>query len=431
MPKFGQPAGQRTVNRNKALYISNFKDAATVTRFLWEDPDTTWYTYPEHYDFQLKLSFPCVKQHPDFPFCLGCTMPVVDETLDDPDERRKDHGWTVRRISTRFVVPTLNERGFITLRKVSGTFKDQMAGHWKVMHSITNSDWTISRTGDGFDVKFTASPTGAPEVRKYTDELRNLYLAVQAGMHNVGDTALYEEAWAQWNAGNAEVGVPNGDALDAILGQKYLEAINKYEVPDEELARRAQIRAAAEASRGEGGADASFSPPIGTGVPPAAAAPVQQAATVETADQGALAELGRLSADLQAWGVPFPMDANLEQMRLLHGTFAASRTPAPVQPAVTAPAAPPVAVPEQPAAAVAPTPAPAAPAAAPAAPYEPQPPAPGTPTPPPTGDAEIPPFEEWSTPDVRDWLNDHQVPWTKIMPRSQLLTLARQSITGF
>lgn len=413
MPKFGAPAGRRQAERQRTMYISTFKDAITITRFLWEDPSVVWYEYPEHYDNSLKISYPCVSRMPEnlgLGRCVGCTMPVADEFETDQTERQKDYGWNVRRVGLKYIVPTLNAKGYLQLRKVSGTFRDKMITCFKVGKSIVNIDYQIARSGTGFDTTFDPEPVGEAAPRKYTEELRLLYSQVAEGLSAGLGTEAYNTAWEAWARGNAALGVPNSDALDKLMEDKYAEAVEKYAIDPAELERRYQRR---EEANSDGASSANPAPPVAE--PPAAAT-----ATVDTGTTDQIIEMGKLAAELQQWGVPYPGDTTLEQMRTLHGTFAPShRTEQlPVDPP-TQPA------PAQPAAPAEPTP-PAPPAAAPAAAAAAPDPGVGAPL-----GGDMPPFREWNTADVRDWLNENKVPWDTSMARSALLTLAEKKVTGY
>jgi hypothetical protein len=401
MPRFGQPAGQRAAQRNRQLFIGTFKDPVTVTRFLWEDPEYTWVIYWEHYHHgygDKGLSYPCVNQLPEFDYCIGCTWPVEDEFADD-EVKDTDVNWRLRRRNPRYVVPTLNDKGFIALKKVSGTFRDKMIMAYKAAHSITNVDYRISRSGSGFDTKFDPEPTGDAVERKYTGELRMLYLSLADGLHAPEGTPEYEAAWGQWTAGNAQLGLPD---INTLLGEKYHEAQIKYDISEDELARRGV--ALATLAGDDPGQSASQASPT---------------ATVDTANSIELDEFGRLAADITARGYSVPTDATLENIRMLHVMVCKDAQPA------AAPVAAPVAA-EQPV-----TAAPAQPAAAPVA--APPAAAQAAAQAPAAAASDIPDFGVWETPDIRDWMNNQTppVPWDKSMPRSALITAAQKSITGY
>lgn len=408
MPRFGAPAGQRRADRERQIYINTFKEPKTLTRFLWEDPELTWYEYAEHYHHGggpngKGLSYPCVSRIPDLGPCVGCTWTVENEFAIDEEDRDKDFGWSIRKIGMKYVVPTLAKvEGYLTLRKVSGRFRDRMAKQYEGRGSITNQDCTIIRDGEGFDTTFEPVwVEGSVAERKHTRELRELFAQLEEGMRAPAGSPAYDQAWAAWYQGNRDLGMPD---LDVLLGDRYNQAHEFYDLDPVELERRASVLAAAQESP-DGpvvGAKAQHSPQ----------------ASYETASPSELTELGQLAADLNAWGVPYPMDATLEEMRTMHTTFGRGRT-----------AVGQTQTPEEKAAAEAAEALEAIPRAPgyvePKAPAEAAQEAPAQVVP---ADG-VPPFREWDTPDVKDWLTTNGIMWTATMPRSQLVKLA-EAATG-
>lgn len=395
MPRFGQPAGRRAAQRSTELFISVFKDPDTLTRFLWENPFITWFEYGEHYHHGAGprgkgLSYPCVARSKEFAHCIGCTMPVTNEYEEDLEERDKDPGWRLRRVSYKYIVPTLafkEGKEYLTLRKVSGEFRTKMVTAYDARGEICSVDWNINRTGTGFETNFKPTPIGEPSNRKYTAELRAAYAANAEGMAAAFGTPEYDQAWDAWNQANRALGVPDGaegGGLDTLLGQKYAEAVEWYGLTDAQLAERAQsiINAGGTAQ------------PVAQVAPPVVQAPAAAVATVDTGSMAQVEALGVLAAELQSAGIPYPADATLQDLQQLRTMFASRFAQA------------------APAAAVAAAP-PAQPIAAPPATPEVTAPAAGGPN-----------FREWQNDDIRSWLSEHNIPWDQNEPRSKLLTKA-------
>lgn len=495
MPRFGQAAGQRTGGRRGQMYIKTFSDPLTYMRWLWENPKATTVFYDEHFILAEKFSFPCADGMDEYAHCLGCTWPVGDETLTEPEDRRNDVGWRVRSRPTKYVSPVLylkGEKVYLELRKIGIKFYKAMQEQWNLLTTITATDGAVQKTGDGNwnETGYTWTPTSAPFDREYqaggvthtTAEFRALYAQCADGFNSPPGSDANTAAFDIWWAGNAALGIPD---IPAMLGAKYEEALAKYPVTPEELEYRAAVRVAGDEARATGSPVMAPAPPVNTGplVPPQAyAAPSQPpvppqppageadpwsspppivepaagyappqapvtavapptqapafaAGSAVAAAAPQVAEMSQMAAALTAKGVTYPIDITPDQMRNLYAMWY------PGQPITQAPPpAPPVAPPVQPPAQP-PVPPQQAPPQQPPAPPQPPaaPPAQAPPAAPAvvdetmTGDPKenIEHLDNSSTPAVRKWCRDNGVQFPEGTPRSVLISLAKKAVTGF
>lgn len=338
MPAFGSTRDRHSFGGNAATranqraerassgenYIKNFKDDRTVIRVLFEDPKLTWHEYYQHFDKQRRMSYPCGREV--FGTCVGCRHPVgIDPDGElSWDERKKDHGWSVRSGSLRYVVPVLNEKNYIDLRSVSKTFRDEVAAIYEATTTITAQDAVVTKVKDdrqdaGAEMrqKYVLTLVGPAAERKHTKELRELYAMCAAGLAAAPLSEEQTEANMRWVNGYLALGIPN---IGEILGDKYVYALEQYGSSlAEEEALAAQFAAAkeeggkalanlkAQALAGVSTTTADIKPAdgavIGGGVPP-----------VELQIQ----ELCRILTD---WGVPYPGDATLDALQKLYDAF--------------------------------------------------------------------------------------------------------------
>lgn len=343
---FGGNAATRAQQRatraaGRESYIKNFREDRTDVRCLFEDPKLTWHEYWQHYDKNLKISYPCGREV--FGTCIGCRQPVTNEDA-DAEEKRKDHGWTVRKAGQRFVVPMLNSSDYVDLYSVSKTFRDEVASTFEAVGTITAQDAIISKikndNGDGTGElrnKYVFNLVGAATERKLTRELRELYQQCAAGLAATPLSEEQEAANMRWVNGYLALGIPN---IGEALGDKYVHALEKYGTNLEaEEALAAQIAADREANGNpitNLKAQAAANTPAATAVHTGQSAPATPPAEPPAPRDYYPADAARLSEDAQVaelrkvltdWQVPFPADAELEQLKVMYNAFAPSHAP--------------------------------------------------------------------------------------------------------
>lgn len=489
MPSFGKTSAQRTIDRanRQSAFLKTFPTPAqgqsqsrTEGVMLWEDPGHTFFEYEEHFDKGRNRSYPCAIRSAGLFTCVGCEVPV-NEDITDKEERRRDiGGWAIRSLSSRYVFPLVNDKGYIDLYKIGFRFWELLSAKWVTIGSLTATHGVFTRIGTDFNnTQYDWTPLGTPTSdMDIVNKFRALYDQVAPGYSQEPTTEAYQAAAAQWWDGSIALGVPNiGDILQA----QYDEQVPFYGSSVEEQAQinaaggRPGTREAAGVQQNLMAAARAQGAPSPTEryVPPAPAydAPahvqIQELCTILTRwgvpyppsiDQAGLQSLyemflpmhpednpglqeqaqpspppqpteeEQLRAQLAGLNVPVPAGAGLDQLRQLIGIFGVG---APAQAAPVAQAVAQAAV-EAPVASAAPQAEAQAEAqpAAPAGPSGKRHPA-GFEGEALTSDGD-PDFNEWGTQRVRDWLAaDPPVEVPAMAPRSVLLETAKRAYFSF
>lgn len=451
MPQFGKPAAQRQAERarraSNSTFLRNFRDPETMLRWLWEDPARVWVTFYYHFHWAKKISYPCVRnsfndEGTKIVYCLGCTWPA-DESLDE-EARKKDGDWRVRNSNYGIAAPALTlktidgeDKEYLDIYQLGVGLHTDIATLYRENGTVTARDMKIIRTdAEGSKTKYTPVEKGDAAPRKYVVELRELLRECAPGMSAEEGTPAYEAGWARWRAGNAELGIPD---INAILVRKYAEAAEAYGVSADEIAdRNAAMLADTTASLGDLKAKAhAAKASAGVGAPDEAQAnvttPAAPAAKVSVEDlpldeldmpvkaYSTLTELGiRTVGMLTAWSADtLTTDGGLEErfltpIRMALAAHGLSLADDPGSEDTPAPAATPAAaeLPAQAAAAVDTAVTHTNGAAAVAADGEPN-------------------FGAWDTPDIRDYLKEHSIEFPDKAPRSVLVGLANRHAIGF
>jgi hypothetical protein len=150
LPAFGQDADEYVpvVFDENDIWIKKFKEGTHRLRLLQEP--TKFVTYREHYDGEIKKTFPCTE---DTQTCLGCTS----------DKER------TRKRPRQFAFNALDDQGRLNLYKVGTGVKDDLVDEMEdnggtlldrdvvIIRKGTTLDDTRYKVklGDKYDVEFT------------------------------------------------------------------------------------------------------------------------------------------------------------------------------------------------------------------------------------------------------------------------------------
>jgi len=213
MPTFGKRSNQRPQSGGGEfeMFIKTFGDGQSRIRILEDDPNQ-WVDYKEHYDHGLKISFPCADYEEPGSDCVGCKYPVEHEEYADLDasfpglnrsqarDARKaaDKGWGVRDVSSKWVFPCIDAKGYISLYKIGFDFWKEWCGHYEILGSVTAQEFVVKREGQGFGTTTQATPVPG-EVRQ------------------------------------PKYPVPGAEQISEALGRKYLYALEKYGIEPSEV----------------------------------------------------------------------------------------------------------------------------------------------------------------------------------------------------
>lgn len=326
MPNFGRSGAQRTaerVGRDSNLFIKTFKEPQTVIRPLWEDPDRTWHNYATHYIKSLNVSIPCAKRE-GYPTCLGCDQPA-DESLSE-EERKEDPTWRSKKASPKWVFPALNDKDYLTLYQVGWEHFSAWKALYDGLHTITATDFLVTRSGTSFnDTSYTPMPVGTPGERKMVMRLRQLYAEVQDGLNSTPGEEAHTAALTRWTAGNLEAGIPN---IGAIIGRRYVELLEKFGTNETEEAARNQAAAVAQGQSKDAVTHLKAQAMVG-GAPSSTERPAPAAAAAPSPIIGSGDPTAYLLGKLHEWSVVVPPGLTVDQLQLLHDTYAPMHAPAP------------------------------------------------------------------------------------------------------
>lgn len=180
MPTFGKRSNQRPQGAGGGyeMYLKTFDDGQSKIAILEDDP-SQWVDFKEHFDFALKISFPCAAYEEPGTECIGCNYPVEHPEYADldthfpgvtksvaKDTRKKlDKGWGVRDVTSRWIFPCIDAKDYISIYKIGFNLWEEFKGHYEILGSVTAQEFVIKRTGKGFDTTTQAVPVPG-EVRK-------------------------------------------------------------------------------------------------------------------------------------------------------------------------------------------------------------------------------------------------------------------------
>ena len=145
------------------MYLKTFEDGNSRIRVLEDDPDK-WMELKEHFDFGLKISYPCAI-HEGFETCFGCSYAVEHEEWEDLDthfpglarsvqldaRKKADPGWGVRANPSKWIFPCIDAKGYIAIYKIGFTVWKDFKTKYDVLGSVTGTEFMVTRVGKGFD----------------------------------------------------------------------------------------------------------------------------------------------------------------------------------------------------------------------------------------------------------------------------------------
>lgn len=143
----------------------------------------TWYNFEQHFDPVAKRSWPCAVAE-EAVHCVGCEFPVEDPT------NEKDRGLSIRDTSSQYVIPVIDEGGFVSLIQFGYRIWAGFCNAYDEYHALNDAWYAIKRNEDNtFSVLRTAKTT-KPEVK---------------------------------------MDIPGDDYISHSVGKRYLEAMERYD----------------------------------------------------------------------------------------------------------------------------------------------------------------------------------------------------------
>lgn len=324
---WGQTSAARRAERAATsadrFFLKTFRDKETRVRFVLDDPYNAWFEYKEHYDRWTRakgaksdgISYPCAKPT-GAQICLGCDYPLPEDHNPNPgvDDKGKDkrcecRGCQIRSVNSRWIVPVIDDKDFLSLFKIGVRLWQDICGSYELFNTITNCDYAVVKSGDGTwnNTQYSAKPLPG------TDGERK-----------------------------PKIRVPD---YDRLLRNKYLEAIEAYDVDPAAIGfdvTSATPETPEEVSDGghepdrEGVPETPDSEDHGPDPVPDGAEHDDPPSSLQSPEE--------IKAKLAAMNVPFPADATPEQLRSLLDAFTPKAAPAQAAQPET-PAAPPAAAP--------------------------------------------------------------------------------------
>lgn len=202
--QFGMSAEKDTGgNTSDGGWIKYIKeDGETTLRFIDEWPE--WISYYEHYDPDMRVSYPCTGNKST---CVGCR-----KREGQPKDSRDGVG-----NAHRLLVNALDKEGYVHLWKLPFSLRENLVKVYEKYGTITNRDFTINRYKTGGNTKYSImnedkEPYGAEKM----SELRGRRQDMNDALKEMYRDAFDEQRVAERNERKAKREVEEPKKADAV-----------------------------------------------------------------------------------------------------------------------------------------------------------------------------------------------------------------------